>query len=125
MVEPKGDGVTLLYVASILMALSWLTVLTRLSVRRWLKPEAMGLDDYFMVIGLVSVSSILSYCSSAPSVGGSGGVFTQESHRGIKANAYSSFCTRSPVVLSSFVVSMAPGRGVRPSISPLLCKEPR
>lgn len=61
MVEPKGTGLTLLYVSSVLMALSWLTVLARLSVRRWLKPEAMGMDDYFMVIGLLlySVTSCL------------------------------------------------------------------
>lgn len=62
MVEPKGTGLTLLYVSSVLMALSWLTVLARLSVRRWLKPEAMGLDDYFMVIGLVRASKVFS-CS--------------------------------------------------------------
>lgn len=64
MVQPEGTGVTLLYVASILMAISWMTVLARLSVRRWLKPEAMGMDDYLMCIGLVCVSLILSYCPS-------------------------------------------------------------
>lgn len=65
MVEPKGTGVTLLYVSSVLMAVSWLTVLARLSVRRWLKPEAMGMDDYFMVIGLVCVFIPFSYCSAS------------------------------------------------------------
>lgn len=61
MVEPKGDGVTLLYVTSVMLALSWATLLSRLSVRRWLKPEAMGLDDYLMCAGLVS--RLLLLCS--------------------------------------------------------------
>ncbi|ROW04855.1 hypothetical protein VMCG_04725 [Cytospora schulzeri] len=71
MVEPKGTGVTLLYVASILMALSWLTVLARLSVRRWLKPEAMGLDDYFMVIGLLFFIAEFFYAACTAPIKGS------------------------------------------------------
>ncbi|KUI64224.1 hypothetical protein VM1G_11005 [Cytospora mali] len=61
MVEPKGDGLTLLYVTAVMGILSWITVLSRLAVRRWLKPEAMGLDDYLMCIGLIlySVTSAL------------------------------------------------------------------
>lgn len=53
MMEPRGDGITLLLVTSVLLALSWVTVAARLSVRRWLKPEAMGLDDLLMCAGLV------------------------------------------------------------------------
>ncbi|KAK7734024.1 hypothetical protein SLS53_008019 [Cytospora paraplurivora] len=56
MIRPKGDGVTLLLVTAVMLSLSWATVLARLSVRRWLKPEAMGLDDFLMCAGLILYS---------------------------------------------------------------------
>lgn len=55
MIDPEGVGVVLLRITIVMIVLSWATVLARLSVRRWLKPEAMGMDDYLMCIGLVSV----------------------------------------------------------------------
>lgn len=48
-------GVTLLRITIVMLVLSWATVVARLSVRRWLKPEAMGLDDHMMCLGLVCV----------------------------------------------------------------------
>lgn len=47
-------GVTLLRITIVMLVLSWSTVVARLSVRRWLKPEAMGMDDHMMCVGLVS-----------------------------------------------------------------------
>lgn len=52
-VDPAGVGVTLLHVTIVMLVLCWATVIARLSVRRWLKPDAMGADDYLMVAGLV------------------------------------------------------------------------
>lgn len=48
-----GDGVPLLYAAIILLVLSWVTVSMRVCVRIWRK--VLGLDDYLMGVGLVSV----------------------------------------------------------------------
>ncbi|KAI3395256.1 hypothetical protein diail_1609 [Diaporthe ilicicola] len=53
MVDPAGDGVQLLHVTIAMLTLSWVTLLTRLAVRRWLKPEAMGADDHLMFAGLI------------------------------------------------------------------------
>lgn len=53
MVDPAGDGVLLLHVTIAMLALSWVTLCARLAVRKWLKPEAMGADDYLMFAGLV------------------------------------------------------------------------
>lgn len=53
MTDPAGVGVTLLRITIVMLVLSWSTVVARLSVRRWLKPEAMGMDDYMMCVGLV------------------------------------------------------------------------
>ncbi|CAN8105333.1 unnamed protein product [Discula destructiva] len=53
MQPPAHYGVPLLHTTIALLILSWATVAGRLSVRRWLKPEAMGLDDYMMCAGLV------------------------------------------------------------------------
>lgn len=55
MASPAGMGVTLLRITIVMLVLSWSTVVARLSVRRWLKPEAMGMDDHMMCIGLVSM----------------------------------------------------------------------
>lgn len=55
MIPPAGEGVPLLNVTIALLVVCCATVAGRLSVRRWLKPEAMGLDDYLMVAGLVCV----------------------------------------------------------------------
>lgn len=54
MASPAGMGVTLLRITIVMLVLSWSTVVARLSVRRWLKPEAMGMDDHMMCVGLVS-----------------------------------------------------------------------
>lgn len=63
LVEPRGTGLVSLYVASVMLALSWVTLIARLSVRRWLKPEAMGADDYLMCAGLVCLCRLLLlYC---------------------------------------------------------------
>lgn len=56
MATPAGMGVTLLRITIVMLVLSWATVAARLSVRRWLKPEAMGMDDHMMCIGLVLYS---------------------------------------------------------------------
>jgi hypothetical protein len=53
MVDPAGDGVVLLQVTIAMLTLSWVTLCARLAVRKWLKPEAMGADDYLMFAGLV------------------------------------------------------------------------
>lgn len=53
MVDPAGDGVQLLHVTIAMLTLSWVTLCARLAVRKWLKPEAMGADDYLMFAGLV------------------------------------------------------------------------
>lgn len=46
-----GDGVALFYGAIIFLALSWTFFLMRVGVRVWRK--AWGLDDYFMLVGIV------------------------------------------------------------------------
>ena len=46
-----GDGATLFYGAIIFLALSWMFFLMRVGVRVWRK--AWGLDDYFMLVGIV------------------------------------------------------------------------
>lgn len=51
-IEVAGDGVALLYGAIILLVLSWVTFTMRSGVRLWRK--AFGLDDYFMLVGIVS-----------------------------------------------------------------------
>lgn len=51
MVQPAGDGVPLLYTSIALLAVTWLTFTTRISVRIWRK--ASGWDDILMFIGLV------------------------------------------------------------------------
>ncbi|PSR88669.1 hypothetical protein BD289DRAFT_481956 [Coniella lustricola] len=56
MSDPAGVGATLLRVTIFLLLLSWLTVITRLSVRYWLRPEARGLDDLMMCVGLILYS---------------------------------------------------------------------
>jgi hypothetical protein len=51
-IEVAGDGVALFYGAIILLVLSWVTFTMRAGVRLWRK--ALGVDDYFMLIGIVS-----------------------------------------------------------------------
>lgn len=53
MVDPAGDGVQLLHVTIAMLTLSWVVLCARLATRKWLKPEAMGADDYLMFAGLV------------------------------------------------------------------------
>lgn len=52
-VAVAGDGVALLYISIILLVLTWITVVTRVCVRAWRK--VLGMDDYLMVVGLVSI----------------------------------------------------------------------
>ncbi|KAI7784998.1 cation-transporting atpase 4 [Diaporthe eres] len=55
MVDPAGDGVVLLHVTIAMLTLSWVTLSARLAVRKWLKPDAMGADDYLMFAGLPQI----------------------------------------------------------------------
>jgi hypothetical protein len=55
-VAVAGDGVALLYCAILLLVLTWITFLMRVGVRVWRK--AFGMDDYFMLAGMVSNSLI-------------------------------------------------------------------
>lgn len=52
---PTGPGLTLALVSTILLALSWITVVARVIVRYGIK--ALGSDDYLMVTGLVCLPS--------------------------------------------------------------------
>ncbi|RDL30706.1 uncharacterized protein BP5553_10051 [Venustampulla echinocandica] len=60
MVQPAGDGVPLFYASAVLLALSWLTFITRVGVRIW--RNALGLDDYSMFIGLLLFTVTSSLC---------------------------------------------------------------
>jgi hypothetical protein len=55
-----GDGVALLYCAIILLVLTWITFFMRVGVRVWRK--AFGMDDYFMLVGIVSIHLMESVC---------------------------------------------------------------
>ncbi|KAK7723005.1 hypothetical protein SLS63_009033 [Diaporthe eres] len=63
MVDPAGDGVVLLHVTIAMLTLSWVTLSARLAVRKWLKPEAMGADDYLMFAGLLFFIAEFFYSS--------------------------------------------------------------
>lgn len=52
-VAVAGDGVQLFYAAIILLVLTWITVSMRVCVRLWRK--VLGMDDYLMIAGLVSI----------------------------------------------------------------------
>lgn len=52
-VPVAGDGVALLYCAIVLLALTWVTFFLRAGVRIWRK--AWGMDDYLMLLGIVSL----------------------------------------------------------------------
>jgi hypothetical protein len=54
-IKVAGDGVALLYGAIVLLVLSWVVFSLRLTVRVWRK--ALGLDDYIMLAGIVSLYS--------------------------------------------------------------------
>lgn len=54
MVQPAGDGVSLLYASILLLALAWVTFAARVGVRAW--RQVMGLDDLLMGVGLVSIA---------------------------------------------------------------------
>ncbi|KAL7939184.1 hypothetical protein V8C35DRAFT_275038 [Trichoderma chlorosporum] len=60
MVKPAGDGVQLLWASIVLLALSWLTFMTRISVRLWRKSS--GWDDILMFIGLLLFTVTASLC---------------------------------------------------------------
>lgn len=53
MVKPAGDGVELLLASIVLLVLTWLTFVLRMSVRVWRK--SFGWDDILMFLGLVRV----------------------------------------------------------------------
>lgn len=57
-VPVAGDGVALLYCAIVLLALTWVTFFLRAGVRIWRK--AWGMDDYLMLLGIVSLQNQLS-----------------------------------------------------------------
>lgn len=59
-VEPAGDGVALLYGAIILLVLSWIVFCMRVGVRIWRK--AFGMDDYFMLAGIILFSVTAALC---------------------------------------------------------------
>jgi hypothetical protein len=50
-VEIAGDGIALYYGAIVLLVLSWMVFPMRVGVRIWRK--AWGMDDYFMLVGIV------------------------------------------------------------------------
>ncbi|ORY60841.1 uncharacterized protein BCR38DRAFT_308873, partial [Pseudomassariella vexata] len=60
MVKPAGDGVQLLYTSIVMMSLSWVMVISRVAVRRWIK--AFGVDDWLMISGLMIYSVTCSLC---------------------------------------------------------------
>lgn len=51
-----GDGVALYYGAIILLVLAWITFTMRVGVRIWRK--AFGMDDCFMLVGIVRSQSV-------------------------------------------------------------------
>lgn len=57
MKKPEGDGVILLYVTSVMLALSWIVLIARLGVRRWI--NASGSDDWLMAGGLVRAIRVM------------------------------------------------------------------
>lgn len=84
MVDPAGDGVELLHVTIAMLTLSWVMLCARLAVRKWLKPEAMGADDYLMFAGLVRSHLAVS-------------LYAGMSHGGQMIDTQPRFCTRSHV----------------------------
>jgi hypothetical protein len=52
-VAVAGDGVALLYCAIVLLVLTWIVFSMRVGVRLWRK--AFGMDDLFMLLGIVCV----------------------------------------------------------------------
>ncbi|PNP45070.1 hypothetical protein TGAM01_v206827 [Trichoderma gamsii] len=60
MVQPAGDGVQLLYASIVLLVLTWLTFILRMSVRVW--RNASGWDDILMFIGLLLFTVTASLC---------------------------------------------------------------
>ncbi|KAJ3543983.1 hypothetical protein NM208_g3287 [Fusarium decemcellulare] len=54
MSKVAGEGVPLLYVTIIMLALSWIFLLARLGVRKW--KNILGLDDWLMCAGIVLYS---------------------------------------------------------------------
>ncbi|KAF2833879.1 hypothetical protein CC86DRAFT_462135 [Ophiobolus disseminans] len=59
-VEVAGDGVALYYGAIVLLVLSWIVFPIRVGVRTWRK--TWGLDDYFMLVGIVLFSVTAALC---------------------------------------------------------------
>jgi hypothetical protein len=65
MVKLAGDGVPLFYTSILLLALSWITFVTRVGVR--LSRKAFGLDDWLMFSGLVRVQQASHSCNAITS----------------------------------------------------------
>jgi hypothetical protein len=59
MAQPDGDGIHLFWTSILLLAICWLTFITRVGVRIW--REALGSDDFLMGVGLVRVQQALPY----------------------------------------------------------------
>ncbi|KAI0003502.1 hypothetical protein F4779DRAFT_98154 [Xylariaceae sp. FL0662B] len=51
MIQPAGEGVVLLWMACIMLALCWIAVIIRVAVRRWI--NGFGPDDWLMCTGLI------------------------------------------------------------------------
>ncbi|KFZ04955.1 hypothetical protein V501_08804 [Pseudogymnoascus sp. VKM F-4519 (FW-2642)] len=85
MVQPAGDGVPLLYTSIVLLAVTWLTFTTRISVRIWRKNS--GWDDYLMFIGLLLFTVTACLCIVCSFLGSgqlAAGVPPNETMKGIK-----------------------------------------
>ncbi|KAI1078156.1 hypothetical protein F5B20DRAFT_549533 [Whalleya microplaca] len=54
MIPPAGEGVVLLWLTCLMLALSWSFVFARIGVRIWIK--AFGIDDWLMCTGLILYS---------------------------------------------------------------------
>ncbi|KAH7355116.1 hypothetical protein BKA65DRAFT_395065 [Rhexocercosporidium sp. MPI-PUGE-AT-0058] len=59
-VDPKGDGIALLYTSIVFLVVAWLTFVARVGVRVWRK--ALGMDDYVMAVGLALFTVTASLC---------------------------------------------------------------
>ncbi|TVY23073.1 hypothetical protein LHYA1_G008191 [Lachnellula hyalina] len=59
-VPPRGDGIALLYTSIVLLALSWVTFVSRVGVRVWRR--ALGLDDFAMFIGILLFTVTACLC---------------------------------------------------------------
>ncbi|QDS71168.1 hypothetical protein FKW77_010094 [Venturia effusa] len=59
-VQPKADGIALLYTSIVLLGLSWVTFVIRMGLRSW--KQILGMDDLAMAIGLLLFTVTASLC---------------------------------------------------------------